>query len=57
MSHDTMLNCSMRPWRSGRPRGSHELIIAAIARARRRTVLTRDTAGFVDLPGVDVHIV
>lgn len=43
--------------RAGRPRGTHELIIAATALARNRTVLTRDTTGFTDLPEVDVRIV
>src|SRR3954468_16489186 len=31
---------------SGRPRGAHDLIIAATARATRRTVVTTDAAGF-----------
>lgn len=38
--------------RSGRPRGAHDLIIAATARARRREVVTADGDGFADLPGV-----
>lgn len=40
--------------RSGRPRGAHDLIIAATALARGRTVVTADLAGFEDLPGVAV---
>jgi tRNA(fMet)-specific endonuclease VapC len=40
---------------SGRPRGAHDLIIAATARATRRTVVTTDDAGFDDLPGVAVR--
>lgn len=40
--------------RSGRPRGAHDLIIAATARARDREVISSDQAGFVDLPGVSV---
>ena len=40
--------------RAGRPRGAHDLIIAATAVATQRTVVTRDTAGFLDLSGVDV---
>jgi tRNA(fMet)-specific endonuclease VapC len=40
--------------RSGRPRAAHDLIIAATARATRRTVVTTDTSGFEDLPGVAV---
>jgi tRNA(fMet)-specific endonuclease VapC len=43
--------------RSGRPRGAHDLIIAATAAVRNRVVLTTDTSGFIDLPGVDVRIV
>lgn len=39
---------------AGRPRGAHDLIIAATARATGRTVLTGDPAGFEDLP--EVHI-
>jgi tRNA(fMet)-specific endonuclease VapC len=38
--------------RSGRPRGSHDLIIAATAVARRRDVVSGDAAGFEGLPGV-----
>jgi tRNA(fMet)-specific endonuclease VapC len=40
---------------SGRPRGAHDLIIAATARATRRTVVTTDDPGFDDLPGVAVR--
>ncbi len=40
--------------RAGTPRGAHDLIIAAAAIASRRTVVTADTAGFIDLPGVEV---
>lgn len=38
----------------GRPRGAHDLIIAATARATQRTVLSADQGAFVDLPGVTV---
>ncbi len=38
--------------RSGAPRGAHDLIIAATARARGREVVSSDRAGFADLPGV-----
>lgn len=41
--------------RSGRPRGAHDLIIAATAVAGRRLVVTADPTGFVDLPDVDVR--
>lgn len=39
----------------GKPRGAHDLIIAATAKAFERTVVTADTSGFRDLPGVDVR--
>ena len=38
--------------RKGTPRGAHDLIIAATARARERQVVSFDRAGFVELPGV-----
>jgi tRNA(fMet)-specific endonuclease VapC len=38
--------------RAGRPRGAHDLIIAATARAREREVVSADAAGFADLPEV-----
>ncbi|HEY7947240.1 MAG TPA: PIN domain-containing protein [Acidimicrobiales bacterium] len=38
--------------RQGRPRGAHDLVIAATALASQRTVLTADRTAFVDLPGV-----
>ncbi|MDN5916360.1 MAG: PIN domain-containing protein [Pseudonocardia sp.] len=41
---------------SGSPRGRHDLIIAATARASDRTIVTTDThARFDDLPGVSVR--
>ncbi|MGO2112831.1 MAG: type II toxin-antitoxin system VapC family toxin [Pseudoclavibacter sp.] len=41
--------------RTGRPRGAHDLIIAAHAAETRRAVATRDAnARFGDLPGVRV---
>lgn len=43
--------------RTGRPRGPHDLIIAATARATGRTVLTTDRrARFGELPEVNVRI-
>lgn len=39
----------------GTPRGAHDLIIAATARATARTVVTSDRTGFLDLPGVVVR--
>jgi tRNA(fMet)-specific endonuclease VapC len=38
--------------RAGEPRGAHDLQIAATARATGRTLITTDTTGFADLPGV-----
>lgn len=38
--------------RSGRPRAAHDLLIAATAVTRGRTVVSADPAGFADLPGV-----
>lgn len=40
--------------RTGTPRGAHDLIIAATARAREREVVTLDRSGFADLPDVSV---
>lgn len=38
--------------RTGTPRGAHDLIIAATARARERQVLSLDQSGFTELPDV-----
>lgn len=38
--------------RAGQPRGAHDLIIAATARAREREVVSTDLDGFVELPDV-----
>jgi tRNA(fMet)-specific endonuclease VapC len=40
---------------SERPRGAHDLIIAATALARSRDLITADTTGFSDLPGVSLR--
>lgn len=40
--------------RAAKPRGAHDLIIAATALARDREVMTLDRRGFADLPGVAV---
>ncbi|MGH2727863.1 MAG: PIN domain-containing protein, partial [Actinomycetota bacterium] len=40
--------------RSGRPRGAHDLIVAATSIATDRMVVTLDRADFTDLPGVNV---
>lgn len=42
--------------RSGRPRGAHDLIIAATAIARSRIVVSADAAGFADLPGLTLRV-
>ena len=39
----------------GKPRGAHDLVIAATAQATRRIVVTADGTAFTDLPGVDVR--
>lgn len=41
--------------RQGKPRGAHDLIIAATAKASGREVLSADRAAFADLPGVQVR--
>jgi tRNA(fMet)-specific endonuclease VapC len=41
--------------RQGKPRGAHDLMIAATARAATRTVVTADDSAFADLPGVLVQ--
>jgi tRNA(fMet)-specific endonuclease VapC len=40
--------------KQGRPRGAHDLVIAATALASQRVVVTADLTAFDDLPGVDV---
>jgi tRNA(fMet)-specific endonuclease VapC len=40
--------------RRGTPRGAHDLIIAATARARGRQVVSFDRSGFGELPGVSI---
>lgn len=41
--------------RTGRPRGAHDLIIAATAKSTGRAVVSADPSGFEGLPGVDLH--
>jgi tRNA(fMet)-specific endonuclease VapC len=38
--------------RSGRPRGAHDLLIAATAITQKRMVVSADPSGFTDLPGL-----
>ena len=42
--------------RAGRPRGAHDLIIAATALSSERIVLTTDASGFAELPGVEARV-
>ena len=42
--------------RQGRPRGAHDLVIAATALASQRTVLTADQTAFSDLPGIALRL-
>jgi tRNA(fMet)-specific endonuclease VapC len=39
----------------GRPRGAHDLVIAATAKAFARTVVTADASAFTGLPHVEVR--
>ena len=39
---------------AGKPRGAHDLLIAATARATDRAVVTADLDAFADLPGVSI---
>ncbi len=39
----------------GRPRGAHDLIIAATARATQREVVSGDASAFEDLPGLTIR--
>ena len=41
--------------RQGRPRGAHDLIIAATANATQREVVSADQAAYADLPGVTLR--
>lgn len=40
--------------RAGTPRGAHDLIIAATARAQERQVVSSDQKAFTELPGVSI---
>ena len=42
--------------RSGRPRGAHDLLIAATALTHDRTVVSADPSGFADLPGLRLRL-
>jgi len=43
--------------RTGRPRGAHDLLIAATARATARVLITTDRHAFDDLPAVQHRVV
>jgi tRNA(fMet)-specific endonuclease VapC len=43
--------------RTGRPRGAHDLLVAATARASSRVLVTTDARAFDDLPGVTFRLV
>lgn len=43
--------------RTGRPRGAHDLMIAATSLAKGRAVVTTNPSHFEDLPGVLLHSV
>lgn len=43
--------------RTGRPRGAHDLQIAATAATTRRAILTTDAQAFDGLPGIDARVV
>jgi tRNA(fMet)-specific endonuclease VapC len=51
-AHATLL---AHTYREGRPRGAHDLIIAATALATDRTVVSADSRAFVGLPGLVVR--
>lgn len=42
--------------RSGRPRGAHDLVIAATALMHERTVVSADPGRFADLPGLSLRL-
>ena len=50
-AHATLLAATRR---AGRPRGAHDLIIAATAAASSRTIVTADPSGFEGLPDIQV---
>ena len=52
-SHATLLAHTRT---SGRPRGAHDLLIAATALTHDRTVVSADPSGFSDLPGLAVRL-
>jgi tRNA(fMet)-specific endonuclease VapC len=60
VDYDTMVAAShaellVAVRRLGRPRGAHDLIIAATANATQRDVVSADTSAYEDLPGVTLR--
>jgi tRNA(fMet)-specific endonuclease VapC len=53
MAHAALL---VETRKGGRPRGAHDLIIAATARARRREVVSADAEGFAGLGEVVLRV-
>ena len=52
---DAHAELMMHVRRRGTPRGAHELIIAATARAADRHVVSADEAAYADLPGLQIR--
>ena len=52
-THATLLAHTRR---SGRPRGAHDLLVAATAVTHGRIVVSADPSGFADLPGLALRL-
>jgi tRNA(fMet)-specific endonuclease VapC len=52
-SHAALLSATRR---DGRPRGAHDLIIAATAVSTARILVTSDDRGFDGLPGLELRV-
>lgn len=52
MAHARLLVATRK---AGRPRGAHDLIIAATAVVGGLVVVTADPTGFEDLPGIEIR--
>jgi tRNA(fMet)-specific endonuclease VapC len=50
--HARLLADALRP---GRPRGAHDLLVAAMAIARRRELVTHDRQGFQGIEGLTIR--
>jgi tRNA(fMet)-specific endonuclease VapC len=51
--HATLLAATQR---SGKPRGAHDLMIAATAAAKNRIIVSADGGAFIGLDGVSVRV-